>query len=68
MTKLICSEWTPEELAMRVKCYCECHQYPTTLERPCTACGHVNELGYHPWGPSSFGWVEYYVFNREALK
>jgi len=62
---MIASEWTVEELKTKPKCYCACHEYPgiypTTPERPCRVCGHVNEFGYYPWGSSRFGWVEYWL-------
>lgn len=71
MSEIAVSKWDDEELKGRLKCYCDCHQYPgtypTTIQRPCKVCGHVNELGYHPWGSSRFGWVEYYIFNREEV-
>lgn len=71
MTDIAVSEWTEQELKGRLKCYCDCHQYPgtypTTIERPCRFCGHINELGYYPWGSSRFGWVEYYIFDRRRV-
>lgn len=60
-TKLF-SKWTDEELQQRPRCHCPCHTepgvYPTTAERPCSVCGHVNAEGYMP-GSIRDGWVKY---------
>lgn len=63
MTNDIFSEWTPEELATKERCFCPCHSspgvYPTTEQRPCSLCQHVNKFGYMPGGIRD-GWVQYW--------
>lgn len=55
--------WTDPELAHQPRCRCACHTYPgvypTTPERPCSVCGHVNEEGYFP-GTEREGWVKFW--------
>lgn len=68
MIKIIASEWTEEELKTKKRCFCDCHThpgtYPTTVERPCSVCSHVNHFGYMP---GSNGWVQYWLLDMEKL-
>lgn len=63
MTRELVSEWTEQELAQQERCFCDCHTYPgvypTTEQRPCSLCEHVNAFGYMP-GISREGWVKYW--------
>lgn len=63
------SEWTEEELKLQPRCFCECHThpgtYPTTEERPCRVCRHVNAQGYFPGFPRE-GWVRYWSLAKDA--
>lgn len=67
MTVVYVSEWADWELEGMERCFCDCHThpgtYPTTRERPCGVCGHVNLYGYFP-GTSREGWVEYWQLEQ----
>jgi hypothetical protein len=50
-------------------CFCACHvypgTYPTSQQRPCSMCGHVNEEGYVSGWNGRNGWVR---DNADAIR
>lgn len=69
--KIYFSEWTEKELLSKARCRCDCHTYPgvypTSEDRPCHVCGHVNTWGYFPDSNQNRGWVEYWRSDKAGI-